>query len=83
MSIEPEIKRNLVSSVYVNDNINQHYNYGTRHTMCIMLVGIGQLKTYEYFVEFENIEEDEIKVKQRNLYIYIFIQNLSSSTLQP
>jgi uncharacterized protein with NRDE domain len=76
MSIEPEIKRNLVSSVYVNDNINQHYiNYGTRHTICIMLDDAGQLKTYEYFDEFENIEDGGIKVKQRdlnNLKLYKF-----------
>jgi uncharacterized protein with NRDE domain len=66
-NILPEHRRQLVSSVYVNDNFNGFYmKYGTRHTITILLTESDELKIYEYYDDFEkDVNGINEKIKKR------------------
>jgi uncharacterized protein with NRDE domain len=55
-----KIKEYIVSSIFVNDKIDKHYfEYGTRHTLAILLDYEGNLKVYEQFDEIVEIEKNQ------------------------
>ena len=76
-NIDREIKKALLSSIYITDNINNFYfKFGTRHTICLLLDSQNILNIYEYFDEFEEINgvytiKKREKNKIKNLRFYL------------
>jgi uncharacterized protein with NRDE domain len=75
--IDYEVKKALLSSIYITDNINNFYfKFGTRHTICLIMDNMNILNIYEYFDEFEEIngvytvkKRDKNKIKNLKYYL--------------
>lgn len=65
--INKELKHYVSSSIYINDNVLDKYiEYGTRHTICLVMDKDNRLEIFEYFDEIIQ-NESCLTLKKRDI----------------
>jgi uncharacterized protein with NRDE domain len=75
--VNKELKSYLASSIYFNDKINDAYiQYGTRHTICLILDYENNLNIYEYVDDIVHHTDSNTNDK------YMFVENRDYSKVK-